>query len=399
MRVEVPADIAPASPDETPTDVDLPDLDSWASATPAGGTAPPRHVAVDPDAETAVIGDGGVFVRDEDVAPLAPVVPIERPARTAPTAQSPAASKQLAMPQRPVKVKAPSQPKSKASSQPKSKAPPKAEAAESDVEATADLAADAEPTLRRRDVWRASRATKKTLRREVRRFTARSRRRRWTWIISLSAVVFVVAGSFAVAYSPLFALQKISVVGTSALDPAAVQQALEPQLGAPLASINGDAVRAELSQFPLVETYSLEARPPHELVVRIVERTPIGVVSRATGFDLVDAAGVVLATTPDQPAGQPVITADGDVGSEAFRAAGIVVRALPAEVRALVASVSATTPNDVRLTLAGTGTTIAWGSAEHSVEKSTVLQSLMTARPPGGVTVYDVSSPSAVIVR
>jgi hypothetical protein len=29
-------------------------------------------------------------------------------------------------------------------------------------------------------------------------------------------------------------------------------------------------------KFPLVESYALEARPPHELVVRIVERTPIG---------------------------------------------------------------------------------------------------------------------------
>ena len=165
------------------------------------------------------------------------------------------------------------------------------------------------------------------------------------------------------------------------------------------ARVDSSAVKAALVQFPLVESYTLEARPPHELVVRIVERTPIGSVESAAGFTLVDAAGVALSTTPDPPAGHPVITVTGGIGSPAFAAIGTVFRTLPADIRAQVTAMSATTPNDVTLTLGGTGTSVVWGNADDSSKKAQVLAAMMSARPPGSVSVYDVSSPGAVVVR
>ncbi len=59
--------------------------------------------------------------------------------------------------------------------------------------------------------------------------------------------------------------------------------------------------------------------------MRIVERTPVGVIRSEAGYTLVDAAGVALSTTSDQPAGQPVIDVAGGVDSAAFRSAGLVV--------------------------------------------------------------------------
>lgn len=251
-----------------------------------------------------------------------------------------------------------------------------------------------DPPLTTRSVWRAARARRKALRAEIRRFTQRSRRRRTIWLSAVGAVVLLIAGSVAAAYSPLFAVEKITVVGAATLDVQEIETALAGQLGRPLALVDESEVKAALVAFPLIETYALEAKPPHELAVRIVERTPIGVLESDAGFTLVDAAGVTLATTPTQPEGQPVLEVSGGISSDAFESVGLVVRSLPAEVRGLVSKVSATTLDDVTLTL-NTGLTVVWGNAEQSVEKAQVLSAAMTANPDARS--IDVSSPEVVV--
>lgn len=243
------------------------------------------------------------------------------------------------------------------------------------------------------EVWRATRARRRALRSEIRRFTARSRRRRMIWIGSLSALLLLVAGSVGAAYSPLFAVQRITVVGAQTLDEATVQEALAAQVGRPLPLVDHSEVKAALIGFPLIETYALEARPPHDLVVKILERTPIGTVRSDAGFTVVDAAGVVLSTHDAQPEGLPLLEAGGGLTSPAFAAVGHVLRALPESVHGLVAGARATTPDDVTLTL-DDGTEVLWGSADDSVKKA---QALLAA--PDGHAYYDVSSLGMVIVR
>ncbi len=250
-----------------------------------------------------------------------------------------------------------------------------------------------------RDVWRASTARRRVMKAEVRRFTVRSRRRRNIWIGVGAAILVTVVGTAGAAYSPLFAVERIDVVGTSQLDAAAVTDALGGQLGTPLALVDDSAVKAALVRFPLVESYSLEARPPHDLVVTIVERTPIGAMQTAAGFTVVDAAGVALSTTPDPPAGQPLLDIGEGTTSAAFHAAGRVMRALPDAVRSQVTAVTATTPDDVSFTLGASGATVVWGSADRSAEKAVVLDRLMQKSPPEGGKEYDVTSPEAGVVR
>ena len=266
--------------------------------------------------------------------------------------------------------------------------------AESDEEAATDAA-----PIGVRDVWAAARARRRALRAEVRRFTVRQRRRRMLWIGVLGALALLVLGTLGAAYSPLFAVERIRVVGAETLNPGDVEAALDGQLGTPLPLIDSSEIKAALVQFPLVQSYTLEARPPHELVVRIVERTPIGAVQSAAGYTLVDAAGVALATTPDAPAGHPVIEATGGIGSPAFTAIGTVYRSLPDDIRAQVTTMRATTANDVTLTLGGTNTDVVWGNADDSAEKAVRLAAAMAVRPPADVYSYDVSSVDAVVVR
>lgn len=258
---------------------------------------------------------------------------------------------------------------------------------------------DAAPPVGLREVWRAARARRRALRAEVRRFTGRQRRRRLVWLVSLGSFAVLVVGTVAAAYSPLFAVERIQIVGAEQLDPGAVEAALSSQVGTPLPLVDESAVKAALVSFPLVETYSLEARPPHALVVRIVERTPIGLVESAAGYTLVDAAGVALSTMPTPADGQPLIDVRGGTGSKAFAAVGQVMRSLPDEIRAQVTAVSATTPDDVTLTLGGTRTSVVWGSSDDSAMKALGLRQMMIQRPPGSVSMYDVSSPTAIVVR
>lgn len=246
-----------------------------------------------------------------------------------------------------------------------------------------------------RDVWRAARARRKALRGEIRRFTQRSRRRRIVWWSSVGAIVLLIGGSVAAAYSPLFAVEKITVAGASTLDPAAIEAALAEQIGTPLALVDSSEVKAALLAFPLIETYSLEARPPHDLTVRIVERTPVGVVRSDAGYTLVDAAGVALSTTTDQPAGQPLLEITGGIESVGFESAGLVVRSLPADIRSQLTGVRASTADDVTLTLS-TGLTVVWGSAEESPTKALVLARALAANPEAST--IDVSSAETAVV-
>lgn len=247
-----------------------------------------------------------------------------------------------------------------------------------------------------RDVWRAARARRRALRREVRRFTVRSRRRRLTWLIGSAAVLLLIVGSVAAAYSPLFAVERVEVVGTTTLPAATVEEALSGQIGTPLPLVDASAVKAALVAFPLVESYTLEARPPHDLVVRIVERTAIGVIQTDAGWTLVDAAGVALETSPNPPDGRPILEIAGGTTSGAFESAGLVMRALPDAIAAQVTRVAATTRDDVTLTLSS-GTQVVWGAVEETAQKAFNLDRAMTARP--GMSVYDVSSPASVVVR
>lgn len=271
-----------------------------------------------------------------------------------------------------------------------------AAAAAADAPEVTDAPGDERPAdLTARDVWRAARARRRTLRAEIRRFTLRSRRRRLIWIGVLGALLLLVGGSVAAAYSPLFAVRKITVVGATSLDAEAVETALADQLGTPLARVDESEVKAALVAFPLIESYSLEARPPHDLTVRIVERTPIGVIESEAGFSLVDAAGVTLSTTPERPEGQPVLRVDAGVDSDAFESVGLVVRSLPEDVRAGTVEVTASTLDDVTLQLSS-GLTVVWGSADDSVKKAATLSSVLAVNPEARSV--DVSSPLVPVV-
>lgn len=266
---------------------------------------------------------------------------------------------------------------------------------------TEPAAADREaltPAQARKQLRAARRARKQYERDEVRRFTWRARRRRRIWLVAIGTAAALVGFVVVGAYSPIMALRTIEVVGANRIPADQVQGALSDQLGTPLPLVDEGRIKADLAEFTLIQSYVTESRPPHTLVVRIIEREPVGVVPSKSGFNLVDAAGVVIQKAAERPAGYPVIDARAGVGSRGFQAAAAVVAALPDGIRAQLDSVSAATKDDVTLVLTG-GARVVWGSPEKSEYKAVVLGALMVSSPVGTVAEYDVSSPDSAVLR
>jgi cell division protein FtsQ len=234
----------------------------------------------------------------------------------------------------------------------------------------------------------------------MRRFTRRTRRRR-TGALVVIGILGMVAALIAVAvFSPILALREIRVDGTTRLDPALVRDAVAGQLGTPLALLDEGRIRSELSQFTTIRSYVTELVPPDTLVIHIVERSPLGVVVSASGFDVVDAAGVVLESSPSRPDDLPLLQTDAE-GAEgaAFAAMAEVLVALPGDVLAQVDSISARTRDDVTLTLTGSDQRVVWGSAADSDRKAAVLAALLERFAGAGGGEYDVSAPGSAVFR
>ena len=254
------------------------------------------------------------------------------------------------------------------------------------------------PTASRAKPVRAPKGARRTDRRaartEARRFTRASRRRRLAIASVLGILVLLLAVLAVAVFSPILALRTIRVEGTSAIPAATVQDALSGQLGTPLALLDEGRIRSELSHIILIRSYVTEVVPPDTLVVRIVERKAIAALHRGATYEQVDPAGIVLATS-QTPAGLPVIQiGSAGVGSAGFAAAVKVLLAMPSSVLAQVGSVSATTLDNVSLTLTQGSQTVIWGSAAQSDLKAAALATLL--KKCVGQPVLNVTAPLAL---
>ncbi|MGX5717054.1 cell division protein FtsQ/DivIB [Arthrobacter sp. MAHUQ-56] len=231
----------------------------------------------------------------------------------------------------------------------------------------------------------------------------KGKRRRKRLLLVAGTVLALVAGLLAAAvYSPLLALQSISVSGTRLTTPGQVEAALEPLRGKPLPQITDDEVRGLLGSLVQVKSVTVEARPPSTLAVAVHERIPVALVKQGEQYQLVDVDGIQLATTDDPAsASLPVIDGGaGAIGQDLFRATAAVLAALPADVLAKLSNASAQSVDAVELKLVD-GQTIVWGNASEKELKARVLAALLKAPvdPKNPVRVYDVSVPRQPVTR
>lgn len=235
------------------------------------------------------------------------------------------------------------------------------------------------------------------------RFRARRRALRLRALrpaVVVAAVVTVVVGvGWTALGSGMFAVQRVSVEGTSRLSPGIVLRAADVPLGGSLFLLDTTAVRRRVARLPPVARVTVTASWPHRVVIRVEERRPAAIVNTPDGDVLLDATGVAFSVVSSDPAGLlPVhlaATVPGPGDADA-RAAMAVVATLPAQLRARVQSVSAASPDAVSFRLRG-NRTVVWGSPENPRTKLAVLQLLLRRHPK--VVRYDVSTPGVAVTR
>ena len=252
----------------------------------------------------------------------------------------------------------------------------------------------------RADLRAAAKERRRFERAEVRRFTRRARSRRLAVAVLAGTVATLVGLVFLAIYSPILALRVVTVDGTSRVDATEVVAAADGQLGTPLALLDYDAITRELSAFPLIRSYVTEIVPPDTLVIHVTERQPVGTVQANGVFELVDPAGITVQQSAERIPGVPIIDlGTGDRDGPGFRSMVEVLLALPPELLATVDRVSASTQDDVTLTLAGVDQSVIWGSADDSAKKARLLAALIGLTPAGSAGVFDVSAPGNGVFR
>lgn len=235
---------------------------------------------------------------------------------------------------------------------------------------------------------------------EIRRFTRGSRLKRGVTYTVLGSVLALVLLVLATIYTPMMSIDKIEIVGLHRMKQATVENAVKSLVGTPLTTVDEGQIEKRLKGFPLIESFTTVSLPPHTLQIYIRERQPIGLVTVGASDYLYDPAGVQIAPTTNH-SNYPTILVKGDPAhSASFREAVSVLMALPAELYPKVASIQATSVDDVRIQLRGvTNTQILWGDASQSLLKSKVLTALLATVKKRQFVVFDVSSPSAPTVR
>jgi len=202
---------------------------------------------------------------------------------------------------------------------------------------------------------------------------------------------------------PVLGVRSVQVDGVRTLPADQVREAAGIAPGTPLLRVDVDAARARVARLPQVASVKVTRGWPHTVVVTVVERVPVAVVGEPGRRTLVDAHGVLFDTISGAP---PTGVVPLDVAAPGPRdpatvAALTAIEALSTQLRRQVASVAATTPDDITLTLTD-GTLVRWGGAEKSGRKGDALEAVIGQLTKGALdpaTTIDVSAPEAVVLH
>jgi cell division protein FtsQ len=231
-------------------------------------------------------------------------------------------------------------------------------------------------------------------------------RRLRTIAVAALVLVLLTAGAVWLLYgSGLLRVERVSVSGTHVLTQAQVREAADVPVGAPLVSVDTDAIESRLRKKLLrIDTVDVTRSWPHGIGLKVTERKPVLVVEKAGKFVEVDDEGVRFATVSRAPKGVPLLElrparsgsaaaslrrfGEARLVREAVRVAGD----LPARIARDTRGVKVRSYDDISLELTG-DRTVAWGSSEKGGAKSRTLTALMKATPDAGH--FDVSVPTA----
>ena len=234
----------------------------------------------------------------------------------------------------------------------------------------------------------------------ITRILSARRSKRIAASLSVGSVLVLGILTAVATFSPLLAIQQVSVIGTQRLNPDEIAKALSGQIGKPLPLLNQDEIASSLSGFTLIESFAATAVPPNELLVRVSERQALCIIEFQGALWLHDPAGVRIAIAEPSDLLPRVLITEEPTSSQRFKDSVDVLLALPVELLAAVEIIQANSRDDVQMSLRGNlGQRISWGDSSDAVLKSKVLQALIANNQGSTGVTFDVSSPNAPVVR
>ena len=216
----------------------------------------------------------------------------------------------------------------------------------------------------------------------------RHRRRRTALIAGAGAVVLVGSAVYVAGWTPLMGVRTVTVQGASTVSEVQLISTAAIPTGTPLMRVDVRAATARLADLPQVANVDVRREWPRKVVITVTEREAVAMQKSGASWELVDTNGNPFAFAPSKPKDLPTMERSADPATNTAMLQ--VLASLTPEIRAQVTSVSATSPNAVRLTLRGNGGIVQWGSADMSDYKSQVLAVLV----PTKAGWYDVSNPN-----
>ncbi|RYV52492.1 cell division protein FtsQ/DivIB [Pengzhenrongella frigida] len=245
------------------------------------------------------------------------------------------------------------------------------------------------------------------------RLAARRRLVRKKAILAGAAVVAALGTAWLVLLSPVFALDPGQVTITGAGTVVAIDDVstvVDRVAGIPLPRLDAIGLRDRVLDVPGVREAKVTRSWPRGLAIALVSREPVAAVPQPVaatgpgsgdpaGFTLLDTEGYQVGWAAAAPEGLPVVSVPIDGENERTLAAVLtVLNALPAPLRAEVATVQAASQDTVQMGLRD-GATVTWGSASQASLKVAVLQALRAAPATAGASAFDVSAPTLPITR
>jgi cell division protein FtsQ len=230
--------------------------------------------------------------------------------------------------------------------------------------------------------------------------------------VTLPRFAFVMAILLAVAAFPqsaLFAIERIDVTGTTALSARTVIAQSGLRYGERLFATNTGAVLQQLLADPRVRSADLQLRPPHTVVITIVERVPVIALALRDQYAVVADDFVTLTLSLD-PGDLPTVLDLGGgvawaqpgapVASEGARIAMAVLPMVPPPLRADLAAIRVAAGGDITLVLARGLEVHAGGLAGADERLAQVPGILNTLRARGlQVSSIDLRYAGSVVVR
>lgn len=229
-------------------------------------------------------------------------------------------------------------------------------------------------------------------------------RRACTWRVALMACVSMIAcAAFGVGLmqTSLFAIERVSVTGTSHLTADTVSSQSGVKIGSSVAFVSTEKIIHRLKRNPWIESAVIRRQWPHEIRISVRERTAAAIAKSQTGWVVIAGDGTMLQSVEKVPEGLPVVLDVGTHSGVGNKVADSdldllrVARALPDSLRPKVTQLQRQ-DKSMRLGL-NNGVVVVLGDASLLGNKLMAAAAVLSQTDNTKIAVLDVQSPTMPI--